>query len=272
MLDESIRGITDVWKQVTLTLNPWNENHWIKKRFFDKQNDNVLAKTTNYLCNEFLDETDKRLFEDMKQNNPRRYRVAGLGEWGVTEGLIYDNWEEKEFDYRELAKKQEYKAVFGLDFGYTNDPTAFIGALVNMNAKEIYIFDEIYRKGMLNNDIYCAIMELGYSKEKITADSAEPKSIDELRNLGLRRIQPALKGKDSINNGIQFLQQFKIYVHPRCVNTKTELSNYMWNKDKFDNVLNKPVDDFNHLMDALRYACEDLKKAPSVIMGYSKII
>ena len=97
---------------------------------------------------------------------------------------------------------------------------------------------------------------MGYSKERITGDSAEPKSIDELRGLGLNRIKGANKGKDSIMNGIQFIQDFEIIVHPRCVNFLTEISNYTWDKDKFGNTINKPIDDFNHLMDAMRYALE----------------
>lgn len=270
MINESIRGQipSNLWKQTTLTLNPWNEKHWIKKRFFDTKADNVLAKTTNYLCNEFLDETDIRLFEDMKKNNPRRYQVAGLGNWGVAEGLVYENWEEKEFDYTKL----NLKALFGLDFGYTNDPTAFVALKVDEDKKIIYVYDEFYNKGMLNNDIYEQIQLRGYSKEKITADSAEPKSIEELRQLGLRRIKSAQKGKDSINNGIQFMQQYKIIIHPRCVNFLTEIQNYMWDKDKFDNVINKPIDDFNHLMDAMRYACEELKNVQCVQFGYNKIL
>lgn len=274
MLDESIRGQVPegLFKQITLTLNPWNDKHWIKRRFFDTKSDNILAKTTNYLCNEFLDDADIQVFEDMKKNNPRRYKVAGLGEWGAVDGLIYENWEEREFDYKELAKKPQFISVFGLDFGYTNDPTAFICCLINDKDKELYVFDEIYQRGMLNTDIYNAISEKGYVKERITADSAEPKSIDELKLLGLRRIKPALKGKDSINNGIQFIQQYKIIINPKCVNFITEIQNYMWDKDKFDNKLNKPIDDFNHLMDALRYAMEDLKKADTVNFGYNKIM
>ena len=143
---------------------------------------------------------------------------------------------------------------------------------VQQKDKELYVFDEIYQRGMLNTDIYNAISEKGYVKERITADSAEPKSIDELKLLGLRRIKPALKGKDSINNGIQFIQQYKIIINPKCVNFITEIQNYMWDKDKFDNKLNKPIDDFNHLMDALRYAMEDLKKADTVNFGYNKIM
>lgn len=261
MLNESIRGEVPepLFKQITLTLNPWNERHWIKKRFFDIEDGDILAKTTNYMCNEFLDDADRKLFEDMKRNNPRRYRVAGLGEWGIVDGLIYDNWIEKEFDHKEITKRRNVVSAFGLDFGYTNDPTAMICTLVDTEMKEIYVFDEIYKKGMSNRAIYEAILSKGYNKERIIGDSAEPKSIDELRTLGLHGISGAKKGKDSIMNGIQFIQDFKIIIHPRCVNFLTEISNYTWDKDKFGNSINRPVDDFNHLNDALRYALESIR-------------
>lgn len=260
MLDESIRGIVEepLYKQITITLNPWNERHWIKKRFFDVEDENIMAKTTNYLCNEWLDEADKKLFENMKKNNPRRYQVAGLGNWGIVEGLVYENWEEKEFDWREiLNKRKKAKAVFGLDFGYTNDPAAFFCGILDSQQKEIYVFDEIYKKQMSNTEIYNEIEKLGFRKEIIIADSAEPKSIEHIRSLGLTRIKASRKGKDSINAGIQFIQDFRIFIHPRCNNFLTEVSNYSWDKDKFDKVINKPVDDYNHLMDAMRYALED---------------
>ena len=135
MLDESIRGaIPDdvkLFKQITITLNPWNEHHWIKKRFFDVPDDEVLAMTTNYLCNEWLDKADLKVFESMKKNNPRRYQVAGLGEWGIVEGLVYENWEEKAFDINEVKKISTIQSAFGLDFGYTNDPSALFCGLVD---------------------------------------------------------------------------------------------------------------------------------------------
>nr|DAQ91283.1 MAG TPA: terminase large subunit [Caudoviricetes sp.] len=260
MLDESIRGIVEepLFKQIILTFNPWNERHWLKSRFFDITAPNILAITTNYLCNEWLDKSDKKLFEDMKKNNPRRYQVAGLGEWGITDGLVYENWRELEFDWRDiLNKRQKAKAVFGLDFGYTNDPAAFFCGILDQEQKEIYVFDEIYQKRMQNTAIYRNIEKLGFKKEIIVADSEEPKSIEHLRGLGLYRIKPSKKGKDSVNAGIQFIQDFKIFIHPRCVNFLTEISNYSWDKDKFGKTVNKPIDDFNHLMDAMRYALED---------------
>ena len=258
MLDESIRGqVPDgLFKQITLTLNPWNDRHWIKRRFFDTEDKDILAITTNYKCNEWLDKADLKVFDEMKIHNPKRYRVAGLGEWGVVDGLVYENIEEKRFDISSLVGQEGIESVFGLDFGYTNDPTALFCGLIDLKNKVIYVFDELYKKGLSNKKIYEEVEAMGHRKESIIADSAEPKSIDELRSLGLTRIRAAKKGKDSILNGIQFIQDFKLVIHPRCVNFLTEVTNYQWAKDKFDNSINKPIDDFNHLMDAMRYAIE----------------
>jgi phage terminase large subunit len=281
-----------LWKQVTLTFNPWNERHWIKHRFFDdvigqddegnlqyrerkepiSEDGSILAITTNYMCNEWLDEADIAVFERMKLNNPRRYAVAGLGGWGIVDGLIYENWKEQSFEFitsKELNKRkaldeeipQNYVisdnlvSVFGLDFGYTNDPSALFCAMLDRENKKLYVFDEMYQKGMSNRRIYEEVSSMGYNKERITADCAEPKSIDELKGYGLK-VKPAVKGKDSINNGIQWIQELEIIIHPRCSNFLTEISNYTWAEDKFGTKLNIPIDGFNHLMDAMRYALE----------------
>ena len=259
ILDESIRGAVPdgLWKQITLTFNPWNEKIWIKKRFFDAEPDSdILAITTNYMCNEFLDEADLRVFERMKRDNPKRYKVAGLGNWGIVDGLVYENWKEEEFDIDAVRRMPTVKSAFGLDYGYTNDPTALFCGLIDQTHKKIYVFDEMYEKGMSNERIYEKITEMGYAKERITADSAEPKSNDRLRTLGLRGVHGARKGKDSIKNGIDFIQDYEIIIHPRCVNFITEISNYQWDKNEFNETINKPIDDFNHLMDAMRYALE----------------
>lgn len=263
ILDESIRGqVADgLFKQVTLTFNPWNEHHWIKKRFFDAEPDkDILAITTNYLMNEFLDAADKKVFETMKKNNPRRYRVAGLGEWGIVEGLVYENWREENFDLEAIKRISGIKSAFGLDFGYTNDPSALWCGMVDTANKKIYVFDEMYKEGMSNEAISEEITNMGFRKERIRADSAEPKSIDRLRELGISNIKGARKGKDSVNNGIDFIQDYEIIIHPRCVNFQTEISNYTWAKDKFGKKINKPIDDFNHLLDAMRYALEEFIK------------
>lgn len=255
-LEESMWGDCPegLFKQITITFNPWNERHWLKKRFFDVKDDpDILAMTTNYLCNEWLSEADRKAFEKMKQRNPRRYKVAGLGDWGIVDGLVYENWTEAEFTLEDI---KHCKTRCGLDFGYTNDETASPIMFLDTEGKKLYVWDELYQKGLSNRKIYQELCSMGYGKERFTGDSAEPKSIDELKSMGLR-IKGAKKGKDSIKNGIQWIQDLQIIVHPRCVNFLTEISNYTWDKDKFGNKLNKPIDDFNHLMDAMRYGLED---------------
>ncbi len=257
-----------LFKQTTLTFNPWSEAHWLKSRFFDKGSNDVSVYSTNYLCNEFLDDTDRSVFERMKETNYRRYAVAGLGEWGIADGLVFENFEMFDFSFDDkgnlLRKEQiidfwELRHFFGLDYGYTNDPTAFIAFAVVPHSKEIYIYDEHYETRMLNSDIADMIKRKGFAKERIRADCAEPKSNDDLRRLGISRIMPSVKGKDSVLNGIAQIQEYKIFVHPRCKNTFSELSAYCWKKDKGENGLNEPSDQNNHLMDALRYAFYDVK-------------
>lgn len=260
----------DLWKQITLTFNPWSDKTWIKKRFFDDPDPDVLAITTNYRCNEWLSPADRKVFEDMKVKNPRRFRVAGDGDWGVVDGLVYENWKEQSFtliskkDFNDIDEDKRPQnpvfsdgldSAFGLDFGYTNDPTALFCGFLSLSEKKLYVWDELYKKGLSNKAIHDEVTQMGYAKERITGDSAEPKSIDELKGLGLR-ITGAKKGKDSVNNGIQWIQDLEIIIHPRCVNFLLEIGTYQWKKDKFDKKLNEPEDDNNHLMDAMRYALE----------------
>lgn len=269
MLGDLPKGL---FKQITLTFNPWSDKTWIKKRFFDVSDPDILAMTTNYMCNEWLSPADLKEFERMKKQKPRRYKIAGLGEWGVTDGLVYENWTEQYFtlitktEFLKLDEaeqkqknyvfKDNLDSAFGLDYGYTNDPTAFFCGFLSLSENKLYVWDEMYKKGLSNRAIYEEIKDMGYVKERIIADSAEPKSNDELKGLGLTRISGAKKGKDSVMNGIQWIQDLKIIIHPRCVNFLMEISTYQWKKDKFDKKLNEPEDDNNHLMDAMRYALE----------------
>lgn len=257
ILDESIRGEcpAPLFKQWTITFNPWNEHHWLKKRFFDNPDEDTLALTTNYLCNEWLDAADIRVFDEMRKRNPRRYAVAGLGGWGIVDGLIYENWKEQSFSVDQIRRKPGVESAFGMDFGYTQDPSTLFCGLLDQAEKRLYVFDEMYERGLSNKRIADRVTAMGYAKERITADSAEPKSIDELKGLGLH-VKGAAKGKDSIKNGIQWIQDLEIIIHPRCVNFLTEISNYTWDTDKFGAKINAPIDDFNHLMDAMRYALE----------------
>lgn len=262
-LDMSIRGQVPMplYKQITLTFNPWSENIWIKPRFFDVVGDpNILAITRNYDCNEFLGDDDRAIFEEMKEKNPRRYRIEGLGEWGIAQGLIYNNVKVEEFDWKDLVQRKTkygvplYTEYYGLDFGYSNDPTAFVACLVNKKDKTIHIFDELYLYQATNSQIKWHIEKKGYKKCLITADSEDPRTINELKLLGLR-MEPAMKGQNSVLHGIQKIQDFTIIIHPRCTNAIVEAHNYVWDVDKqTGKTINKPIDDFNHLLDALRYA------------------
>ena len=263
-LEESIRGIlpSHLFHQITLSFNPWSEDHWLRKRFYNDtydreyEDDLIYATTTDYTMNEFLDEVTLKRFEEMKIKRPNRFRVAGLGEWGIAEGLVYNNWEVLEFDPVKLLRSDfSLEAAFGLDFGFTNDPSAFIAVIVDLRNKRLFIFDEFYKKRLLNNEIAEEIKIRGYSKDEITADCAEAKSIEEIRRHGISRIKQSSKGKGSVNQGIQYIQQFDIYVHPKCTNTIMEFKNYVW-EEKNGITLNKAADNYNHLMDALRYALE----------------
>ena len=257
-LDMSIRGEVPegYFKQITLTFNPWSAMSWIKKRFFDNRDDDIFTKTSTWQCNEWLDEADKNIFIKMKRNNPRRYRIEGEGEWGIAEGLIYEKHRQEKFDINELKKLPEIKAAFGLDFGFT-DPNAFVCMMIDNKDRKIYIFDEWYKTGATNKDIACAIKNKGYGSQKVVCDCADPKSIVELQDEGINAV-PSRKGKDSVNHGIQLIQNYEIIVHPMCIEFWKEIENYCWEKDKNGRLTGRPDHEFSHGMDSMRYGAAKL--------------
>lgn len=291
-VDMSIRGAIPkhLFKQITCTFNPWSETHWLNDRFFKggaedrnslitkglaihKNTNDVLAMTTNFRANEFLDEADLNVFRTMELENPKRFEVEGNGNWGICEGTVFYRWEIREFDVNELIKSGRFETCLGLDFGYTNDPTAFVASLIDVENKEIYVFDEHYEKGMFNEDIVKVIEYKGFAKSKITADSAEEKSIKWMKRNGLPRIRSSVKGPDSIIYGIQYLQGYKVYILPKCKNFIVEIKNYIWDTDKkTGKALNKPIDDYNHLLDAWRYSVEELATKRKIKAGQYKMI
>ncbi|WP_366516538.1 PBSX family phage terminase large subunit [uncultured Fusobacterium sp.] len=291
-VDMSIRGAVPehLFKQITCTFNPWSETHWLNDRFFKggaedrnslitkglaihKNTNDVLAMTTNFRANEFLDEADLNVFRTMELENPKRFEVEGNGNWGICEGTVFYRWEIREFDVNELIKSGRFETCLGLDFGFTNDPTAFIASLVDVENKEIYVFDEHYEKGMFNEDIVKMIEYKGFAKSKITADSAEEKSIKWMKRNGLPRIRSSVKGPDSIIYGIQYLQGYKVYILPKCKNFIVEIKNYIWDTDKkTGKALNKPIDDYNHLLDAWRYSVEELATKGKIKAGQYRMI
>lgn len=234
---ESIRGslnVPDFFKQITVTFNPWNERHWLKRVFFDEET--------------------------------RRARIVCDGEWGVAEGLIYENVTVKEFNKDELLQDSANKLCIGLDFGFTHDPTALCCSLINDTTKEIYVFDEAYKVGLITKEVAKMIKDKGYHRSQIIADSAELRLIEELRSEhGITRIKESRKGKDSIMAGVSKLQGYAIYVHPDCKNIMDEFYSYCYQQDKEGNWLNKPEDKNNHLMDALRYSLQCIEGGKATV-------
>lgn len=270
---ESIRGTydsKDFFKQITVTFNPWNERHWLKRVFFDEETkrSDTFSTTTTYKCNEWLDEVDIKRYEDLYITNPRRARIVCDGDWGVAEGLVYDNVIVEDFNVKELLKV--CKLAVGLDFGFTHDPTALIVFLIG--DRDIYIFDEAYEKGLSTKDIAELIKDKGYANSVIIGDSAESRLISELKNEhNIKRLRKSRKGRDSINAGISKLQGYTIHVLPKCENTINELYSYSYQQDKDGRWLNKPKDEDNHLMDALRYGMQVLESSKATTIKRSDI-
>lgn len=201
--------------------------------------------------------------EDYKKTNPYYYRVYCLGEWGSLSKQIFTNYTIRNLDIDEL-RKQNYIHCVGVDFGYVNDPTTIIQSLVDEEHKKIYIYNEFYETGLLNNEIARQLKALGLEKSTIVADSAEQKSIEEIKREGIRRIIPSRKGKDSVIQGIQKLQQYELIVDSGCPNTIEELENYSWKKDRSGEYINQPVDQHNHCIDALRYSLQCVDSKPKL--------
>lgn len=251
-LDLRLRGNTGALKQITFTFNPISEQHWIKKVFFDDPIQGVFTLKTTYLDNSFIDDDYKTVMENKKKTNPRFYNIYCLGNWGTADGLIFSNVNARMIRPEEVAGL-EY--VQGLDFGYTNDPSAFNQTYIDMKNKKIYVYDGFYQKGMSNAEIAESIKSMQGHKRVTTADSSEPKSIDYISKKGVN-IRGAMKGAGSISTGLDFLLEFEIIVNTHLIEFMVEFNNYCWGVDKNGKATNKPTDDFNHFIDSLRYACE----------------
>ena len=283
MIDESIRGEVPegYFKQTVLTFNPWHESSWLKKRFFHEQpgerqdnlvqfiqgkqksTESVLALTRNYTCNEWLDKSDLETFERMKREQPGRYKVAGMGEWGVTGSTIYSNWEVRDFNWRALYYMKDettgrpiYEHRIGLDFGYSHN-TAGTRILVNRDAREIYICEELVGQRLSTDEIFYRLKSKGWNLEPIHADSEAPQTIKDLHDLGCPRIFGVKKEGGSVASGIQELRGYKIYVHPECTEFEIEISHYAYKKNANGKELPAPEKEWDHLMDAMRYAMKD---------------
>ncbi len=244
-------------RQIYLMFNPVSKTNWVYKYFFEQpQGDDVLIRQSSYKDNKFLDERVRQNLEDLARRNPAYYKIYALGEFATLDKLVFPKYEKRLLNADELRHLPSY---FGLDFGYINDPSAFIHVKVDIANKTLYIMQEYVKRGLTNYDLAKVITALGYAKERITADSAEKKSVAEIKIGGIERIKPSMKGPDSIMTGVQFLMQFNIVIDERCHKTIEEFDNYTWQKDKSTGeYINKPVDTYNHCIDALRYAVEEL--------------
>ena len=257
-LQESIRGRIDVpgaFKQITVTFNPWNKNHWLKRTFFDPETRkaDVFSQTTTFRCNEWLDEQDRQRYLDLYKTNPRRAKVAADGDWGVSEGLVFeDNVELVDFDPQEKLTECGH-AGFGLDYGFGGDPNAFVALAIDPKSKNIWIYDEMYTYHQTTPHIAEWLKKNGYQHANIYADSASPERTQQLLDLDIDNIQSVVK--TPIEAGIDQLWQYKIHVHPKCKNIWNEFNNYVFDTDNIGNTLNRPKDENNHAIDALRYAC-----------------
>lgn len=285
---KSITGLTDAWleeatefnqedfnqidlrirhpeakgQQIILSFNPVSKVNWCYKLFFKEAADAAMTDFraqckilhTNYLDNKFLPQSYIDSLLLLKATNLDYYKIYALGEFGSLSKLVFNNWKVEEFDCTQVYGD----LCVGLDFGFIADPTALVASIVDDENKKIYVFNAKSRKGLLNNEIAEMIKAEGFAKSSIIADSAEQKSIEEIKREGISRIKPATKGQGSILQGIQKLQQYQIIVHPSgAAALIEELKNYCWEKDKKTNeYINKPIDKYNHCIDALRYSLQ----------------
>lgn len=247
-------------RQLFCMFNPVSKLNWTYKQWFaddvEVDKDRVVIHQSTYKDNRFLDEANIQTIEDLRRTNPAYYKIYTLGEFATLDKLVFPAFDKHRLN---LASLRHLPSYFGLDFGYTNDETAFMHVKVDEDSKTLYVVEEYAQHGMLNDEIASAIKGMGYAKEVITADAAEPKSIAEIKRDGIRRIRPAKKGKDSITQGISFMQQYHLVVDDRCVKTIEELENYTYKKDKATGeYTNEPVDAYNHEIDAIRYALSEI--------------
>ena len=233
-----VRTTGKIW----LDYNPSDSFHWIYDRLLTR--DDVTYIQSTYKDNPFLDQTIVDEIERLRGTDEDYWRIYGLGERGMSRATIF------QFQIAEEAKGQV--VAYGLDFGFTNDPTALIK--VYKDGDNLYLEEKLYHTNLTNQDISQKLTELGMTRyDEIWADSAEPKSIEELHRMGWN-VKHTAKGADSVMAGIDILKRHKLHIVKGSLNLTKELQNYKWQEDKNGNLLNRPIDAFNHLVDAMRYA------------------
>ena len=239
-------------EKVVLDYNPSDEYHWIYDKVLNRE-DVEFYKTT-YLDNKFLDNSIVKEIERLKETDEQYWQIYGLGEKGVSKATI--------FNYNEVSHIPHDAELisYGADAGYTNDPSTLVS--VYKKDHNLYIKEHLYRTMMTTKDLSDHFKQEVERRSPIYFDAAEPRLIDELRRMG-HNIQPSLKGRDSINAGIDLLKRFKIHITSESDNAIQEFRNYKWQEDRSGKLTNKPVDKNNHIIDAVRYATYSIMSRPN---------
>lgn len=244
-------------QQLILSWNPISKNHWLYEFTVNNPPESSLFHHSTYKQNPFLNQEYIDALDEMAIRNPAKYRIYGLGEWGVdVEGLVITNWRKEEFDAMELAK-QGLEHRCGMDLGWI-DPSTVVDSMFDRKNRIIYVFNEFYKSGCQPSDLAKAIKEMGLAKSKIKVDAAEPRTIQFFRNEGINA-EGCAKGKDSVKAGLMFLQDCLIIVHPKCKNLITEFENFSYIKSKQTGEYTEDTThEWSHAIDALRYGYSDI--------------
>ena len=242
--------------QMYFAFNPISKANFVYTYFgFDTgivPSNTFILKST-YLDNPFLGANVAERYEALKQRDYQRWQIEALGDFVSLDRLVFQNVKVEEFNHADIKGQ----LLCGLDYGFVNDISAFVASLLDEENKKLYVFKIWGDTNKTNQELANIIKAMGFGKSVIIADCAEQKSIEEMRREGIIKIKPSVKGADSIIHGIQKLQQYEIIVHPDCEGIITEFQNYAWQKDKQSGeYINKPIDAFNHYIDALRYSLQ----------------
>ena len=239
-------------EKIVIDYNPSDEYHWIYDKVLNR--DDVEFYKTTYLDNTFLDPSIIKEIERLKETDEQYWQIYGLGEKGISKATIFNY-----FEVPHIPIDAELVS-FGADAGYTNDPSTLVS--VYKKDHNLYIKEHLYRTMMTTSDLSSHFKQEGVGRNPIYFDAAEPRLIDELRRMG-HNIQPSLKGRDSVNAGIDLLKRFKIHLVASDDNLIMEFRNYKWVTDKSGKLTNTPVDKNNHLIDAVRYATYSIMSRPN---------
>jgi phage terminase large subunit len=258
-------------KRMILSFNPILQSHWIYEEHFksvawaddqkEHRDDQLFILKTTYKDNQFL--TTQDVYDLENEKDKYRYQVYTLGNWGILGHIIFTNWRVEDLSDR-VETFDNYRC--GLDFGYSADPAALWVSSYDAARKTIYLYDEFYERG-LTNDLLADELKQRIGGRVVVCDSAEPKSIAELQKYGIVATS-ARKGKDSVLNGIQWLQGQTIIIDKRCINAKNEIMTYHWLEDAGGNALPKPVGTNDHLIAAGRYAHEEDMEGSWLVSSY----